>query len=664
MPLAMSSFAFNSWASFYKEKAANLPAMTGLPPAKAQQAYLQLWKPSLTPPSVLAVDRDTAVIARTPRGLIALFHHFKWLEAGTSLDNPVETDQLWALCGDAPSPLVLGFDPTTPFGDGVDVKPPDIETIIACDTPDAIRDLKPDPNNPTVTIPAAMTVPPFLFNIMLDSGTQDPAKLAIIVRRALQDFDLINPPPEPDDDSALDLLSPLLYFLWAAASPRLKWAINPAEPATSPHAARWATALLDHLLAPLPPSPTTVIPNATASPGTDPIAAALAALASATPAPKTTGIKGFLLYFQMGILYSSEREFDPSRHHHDPESEPFLGDIRTDPVDTYNAILECPTASVAEIQLQHVLKNQLRAVFYVPPVLATAIRNGQLLRVDDDTPGAFSVFSCSRHPPTDSRDVLKRQIAESHKGLTKEMIDQITKLQHQVPTSGEEFGFFLRHFDAVLQVVLGRLSPARLAVRAWIHHFDRYRPNYDSQARRRTDFWTAVLAHIDHTIQRHLRNCFDAGEQLNPRRINPDILDDLHDSRELILSDTPVPWYVPESLQGLLPRTAQQKHARAPKTDGDDSSVESHKPKNKRRKKPKKLDVQNDAFPQIKPPSPTQINNAFRNNGDCPLKSDNQTMCLRYHLRGTCTSECTRTSSHRPLTGPELKELQDWLNTL
>lgn len=139
---------------------------------------------------------------------------------------------------------------------------------------------------------------------------------------------------------------------------------------------------------------------------------------------------------------------------------------RSEPLEAVCAIMRCGSSAEAQAILSHHLNKIHRASVDVPVPLATAVRNGLLLWVNELIPGPFSFLSVAplaahgyRRQYTDA-DLLRLQCEEERGiGASDRTIADNSQMRHRVPLSISDYLDQLHNFIALCGLLFGLAAP-------------------------------------------------------------------------------------------------------------------------------------------------------------------------------------------------------------
>jgi hypothetical protein len=254
----------NSWSAHFAKLAAidkddnSLPAKYALvlpPSTLASTCYENL----------VSVPNCVALLI-TPLVRVRLIHHFHWDKR-----TPVYTsgtDEIWGLLGTSDSPPVVTFDHLNLAKTVQNVPIPSWETLR--DAPDAAafcaQSVDTDASTAKLSCKAVLSLPPSLAYHLFGSSLDDPAKLGVILARAINTADTYFttkglPPagaPALQGPPTLTPVATAYYeacaFLWLASQPSFTTTVALEILPVGPPAT-WAQGIRDKCILPTIPSP-------------------------------------------------------------------------------------------------------------------------------------------------------------------------------------------------------------------------------------------------------------------------------------------------------------------------------------------------------------------------------------------------------------------------
>jgi hypothetical protein len=329
-----------------------------------------------------------------------------------------------------------------------------------------------------------------------------------------------------------------------------------------------------------------------------------------------------------------------------------------EPTPAYQEILDYKNVSFVRDHLHHYLRREPQNLdVYLPNSICVALRTASFVSENTDRPGLFSLFSCFRqiqHHSDLSQTELAQMNLKAHEtttGLTDKDIAKLVKGYHHSPVDFVELSTLLQNFHGVTSFVFHAASLVSQCLVGWVRFLGRgsLQPQLRSLTQLDPKLPAKVGWHIERRLQRYLNSCAEQS-----------CLNDVDTS---LLSFTSLRLCLEEGRDfGLtLCDALDQKFAPPP------PPVTPSPPPNRERPRPRTL------------PDPRQLGNQVSNSkpiyrfdqakddwltfvqhmGSCPSPG----ACLRYHLKGNCFDDCSRASSHHPITQPdEVTGMKSWVS--
>ena len=615
-------------------------------------------------------DHTSFLIAQ-PNGTVKLVHHLHHDIGSAFLPG---SKDIWGLYGadDTATPMII---PVAAFFTLPAVTVPSWAHFADCTSPDEIESVnRPDDNDKDedkedIFACSIVPVPAFLTGPILDSRSTDPAILAMAVLSQLRlTADIMSTramtpgavsDPVPILANLRKEFGHIIQILWHVSSEitshsKFAAGVHIDQGISLPIVA-WSKLQHQTLIGrPLltgpaanPPGSLEAFTHAIAAfqSGLSAVTSAQAA-GGATPGTKaTTTFETLPTMTRRLVLHASALETS--------------GATRMTPLDSFTEILAFKNVSYVQTHLHHFLRSDPLALdIQVPHSLCTAIKTGTFVAENDTRPGIFSLFSCFSQQQTqgDLSEIelaqLNLKATESTTGLTDKDIAKLTKAYHHRPVDFTEVATLLRNMSGVTTLLFGAASRLSTFCADWAAWLSRgsIQPSLRSSTRNDHNLPSKVAWYFERSIQRYLNSC---AESLSIHDVNlrPLACDGLKACLEEG-RDYGLPICV--ALQSKAPPTPPPAHGTPPP---------GWPPHTQR------------ALPQKVPPAAHDRNHKaiipgfdiskdtwsdlLRNMSSCPI----QEFCLNFHLRGHCSANCPRRSSHEPISdATSIANLSAWIS--
>lgn len=512
----------------------------------ALEPYLKLSGTASNTPATVATllssDHDICGLVPVSQTKVLVVHNFMF-DTTTPL-RPMATGDVFGLTGRGRSPNIVGFTPadllTKPAPSTGFVVPP-VDLLSAAATADDFKAVAEDAATKLITRPL-LPVPPLIGYICLQADTQDPGELALLVMKALQDFDSQATPRiapadaadgwmDPDFEEAqntdgdtvlvpkvkaAEALGSIAQFLWAIN----KGSIAPVSPNyfIPDNVDEWASGVVQRALtggglpgAPGAPSPAAGSADAAMANLANKIDDLVTLRTKSDSDKKGIGVKAFdemTPRTQEMILFASGPVLAVSTETGDMVETP-----RKRPVDSYVELLNTTTSARAQAHVNENLTLVHKCPVNVPLSTVVAMMAGRFLRVNATRPGAWSAFCCfpfnssATVEADDSTAIALHLKVTEGKGLSEMDVSRSTKIVHSAPVDTDELGYFLTGFGHLTKLAFGESSLTYCAIAEWANHLKDNIQTYKDCQHSDPRFVTRVLARIDHGIQQYLRAC-------------------------------------------------------------------------------------------------------------------------------------------------------------
>ena len=509
------------------------------------EPYLKLSGTANNTPATVATyltsGHDVCGLVPLSQSKVLVVHNFMY--DSTSPLRPHATGNVFALTGRGRSPNIVGFAlsdllakpaPTTGYA------VPTMETLVAAASAAAFKDAEPDEDLKLVVRPL-LPVPPLVGYVCLHADTQDPAELAMLVMKALQDFDSqLTPRMAPadaadgwvdpdfeeaqDDDgdtiwvprvTAVDTLGVIAQFLWGVHQ-------GSVAPVASHYLVpdrvdEWATGIAQRCLTgggmpgtPGAPPQVAGTSDAVMTNLANKIDDLVTLRSKSDSEKKGLGIKAFdemTPRTQEMILFCSGTILAVTEHGETVETP------RTRPVESYVELLNTTTSARAHSHVNENLTLIHKCPVNIPLSTVVAMTSGRFLRVNATRPGAWSAFCCfpfhsSATAEADDSEAIALHLKSTEgKGLSETDVSRSTKIVHSAPIDTDELGYFITGFGHLTKLSFGDSSLPYRAIADWAIHLKDHIQTYKDCQHSDPKFVTRVLARIDHGIQQFLRAC-------------------------------------------------------------------------------------------------------------------------------------------------------------
>ena len=698
-----------TWTAFYGNKQFDDTIMS------SYQSFLKhksTQNASVSSAISLSATDDVVVLTVSMLQKVKLLHHFHY-DAPTALQHG--TKELWALMGHGTDAVSVIVDHSSVFTTKLEAKCPPFEALLTTSSPDAFAKITLNPSS-SKDCPCTLNfiaIPAFLAAAFMRSGSDDPATLALLAITTLTEFlqaSLLTIPPSasspidlhddpldtvPNSDftgtdptntppdalmqlASIDLLTHpvakcfhyIPQFLWVMAnrdlSARRDLHVH-MEIVHTGRCAKWARRVHHDKLTPLhhvnTKVPHTLPPSAPTDATLRLLHDSMTTVKNAMEhnstakqsADKKSGFSKLGPHIQRMILNATERQAggiittDATVAYHPCE-----------PVASFANLLEVEGINNVSCHLRHILRMEQSRDISLPASLSSSLHSGFLLWSHLGQPGPFSIFSCFGqllHDHTEFADDLTLHLKSAEgKGLTDRDCARQAQIVHRVPLTLDAMSNQFGNMHALCALLLGANSLLCRAIAKWIRTFSMHQVTYRQLIAADPSFPTKLAYFVDCRIQRFLQSCAQAlhYDEVDTALLSFDlpmqsIVDGIfhHDS-------------VPNSLMSKVGLSFVRKRSHAvgepspepvkPRQQGQPPSFSRGDPVQSPHPDPELLVDRNEFKPFL---DRTHI-------PTCPTVNG-ITVCLNWHLHGSCQSQCFQKTTHQALQPNEKKALLTWM---
>jgi hypothetical protein len=519
-------------------------------------------------------------------------------------------------------------------------------------------------------------IPAFLIRAWENTTNQPPEEVAMEVNRVIADMTAHLQTQELQETTSgrdiTDELGYILAYLWACANGRVHGLTTGSFASTEFH--DWVSSTKNQYLQSTPAQePRSQLVAAGQATRMEDIAMAVHAALVATGASKVTsdtkqgsGFRSLAPALQQMILLVSERH---GPEIFDEDGNPLEGVVRTRPLHAYEQVLDAPHQFAAMTELRTQLFAQLgieEAVLW--PFSIVKMRMGAWTDDNNSTGGHYPThmwaFANLSDVPTTviaEQQLIMDEVWISVKegnGLNDTAVKSQTKCHYVTVTNEAKASRVLEMYDAILQLLFGRMSKVITQGTAPFIKKMHARSGVLNGLQRTTTphIYVALLWKLQFGINAYFKQCKLGID--NPRALEFALqqLEEVCDLNGTLSVNIPSD-LLPTSDRTKMNHTpdgptTKRKQVPTPTTGSDDRNTGAQK---RREGEPVQNPHVSDsikvaattnfrAFVRAKPPQLTGI-------GD---------PCLRWLCKGSCFENCARKSSHVQLTGETKTQFERW----
>jgi hypothetical protein len=346
------------------------------------------------------------------------------------------------------------------------------------------------------------------------------------------------------------------------------------------------------------------------------------------------------------------------------------GQVRTIPTTGSQELFDAATNSLAKQQLQFDIQRKYAIQIEISDGAVAALREGLILNIGAGRLGAVNLFSVGEEDissaiQSSSRDVtdfLELHIARTDgMGLSESQVKKAAKVHYHVPTNVDEGQRQLIGSAALLGHLFDQdnsTSAIKSFLANFIAHIEKYKQSYMLLQFRDRAFMMAVLVRINAHIQAYIQSCSStpAGQQADARTLD---MAEIDIQNQVMFGTFVSPAMPPTLYNAFMSKIQKETGLRLPPPPPYTTPIPPGQT-NQNKKRPN--DATHPRRQRGAPATNLAIKEQYaakaRQNWPKFLKASysqtiptvaGETICLNFHVKGSCDSLCDRAKTHQTL---------------